>query len=63
MKTYKVSIARIEHYVHQIDIEANDQDEAAEVAKLIWAEDEWKFRSLGCVHRDDFVNDIEEVMP
>jgi hypothetical protein len=61
MKTYKVSLARVEHVVYQIEVEANDKEEAEEVAWEMWEEDDSKFRSLGCVHADEFIDDIEEV--
>jgi hypothetical protein len=60
MKKFLVSLARIEHRVYQIEVEANDKDEAEELALETWAEDDEAFTDLGCVHAEEFINDVEE---
>jgi hypothetical protein len=55
-----VSLARIEHRVYQIEVEANSKDEAEELALETWAEDDEAFTDLGCVHAEDFIEDVKE---
>lgn len=63
MKKFLVSLARIEHIVYQIEVEANDREEAEDAAMEVWDEDDGAFTSLGCVHAEEFINDVEEVQP
>jgi hypothetical protein len=60
MKKFVVSLARIEHRVYQIEVEANSKDEAEELALETWYEDDEAFTDLGCVHAEEFINDVEE---
>jgi len=60
MKTYKVSLCRVEHRIYQIEVEANTPDEAHDVAVDMWAEDDEAFTDLGCVHAEDFIEDVKE---
>jgi hypothetical protein len=60
MKKFVVSLARIEHRVYQIEVEANDSDEASDMAQELWEEDDEAFTDFGCVHAEEFINDVEE---
>jgi len=60
MKKFVVSLARIEHRVYQIEVKANDSDEASDMAQELWEEDDGAFKDIGCVHAEEFVNDVEE---
>jgi hypothetical protein len=60
MKKFVVSLARIEHRVYQIEVEANSKDEAEELALETWEEDDEAFMNCGCVHAEEFINDVEE---
>ena len=61
MKKFLVSLARIEHIVYQIEVEAKDREEAEDAAMEIWDEDDGAFTNIGCVHAEEFINDVEEV--
>lgn len=61
MKTYKVSLCRVEHRVYQIEVEANDREEAEDAAMEIWDEDDGAFTDFGCVHAEESIEDVEEV--
>jgi hypothetical protein len=60
MSRFTVSLARIEHRVYQIEVEANDKDEAEELALETWYEDDEAFMDCGCVHAEEFINDVEK---
>lgn len=60
MKRYTVSLARIEHRIYQIEVEANNKDEAEELALETWDEDDEAFMNCGCVHAEEFIERIEE---
>jgi hypothetical protein len=60
MKRYTVSLARIEHRIYQIEVEANNKDEAEELALETWEEDDEAFMNCGCVHAEEFIERIEE---
>ena len=61
MKTYKVSLCRVEHRVYQIEVEAKDKQEAEDTAMEIWEEDDEAFTDFGCVHAEEFIENVEEV--
>jgi len=60
MERYTVSLARIEHRIYQIEVEANNKDEAEELALETWDEDDEAFMNCGCVHAEEFIESIEE---
>jgi len=60
VKKFLVSLARIEHRVYQIEVEASNREEAEELALETWDEDDGAFTDLGCVHAEEFINDVEE---
>lgn len=57
MKKYEVQYARIEHQVYFLEVEAEDEEQARELAREQFMGDE-EYR---VVHADEFVNGIEEV--
>ena len=57
MKKYEVQYARIEHQVYLLEVEAEDEEQACELAREQFMGDE-EYR---VVHADEFVNGIEEV--
>ena len=63
MKKFKVSLVRIEHTVYQLEVEADSAAQANEIAITTWNENEEAFVEFGLVHMEDFINDIEEVLP
>lgn len=63
MKKFRVSLVRIEHTVYQLEVEANSAEQANEIAITTWNENEEAFVEFGLVHMEDFINDIEEVLP
>jgi hypothetical protein len=63
MKKFKVSLVRIEHTVYQLEVEADSKEQANEIAITTWNENEEAFVEFGLVHMEDFINDIEEVLP
>jgi hypothetical protein len=63
MKKFRVSLVRIEHTVYQLEVEADSAEQANEIAITTWNENEEAFVEFGLVHMEDFINDIEEVLP
>jgi hypothetical protein len=63
MKKFKVSLVRIEHTVYQLEVEADSAEQANEIAITAWNENEEAFVEFGLVHMEDFINDVEEVLP
>ena len=63
MKKFKISLVRIEHTVYQLEVEADSAEQANEIAITAWNENEEAFVEFGLVHMEDFINDVEEVLP
>jgi hypothetical protein len=63
MKKFRISLVRIEHTVYQLEIEADSKEQASDIALATWNENEEAFTEFGLVHMEDFINDIEEVLP
>ena len=60
MKKFIVSMVRVEHTVYQINVEAEDQEEAEELARKKW--DDGDFKSKGeVVYGEEFINQVDEV--
>lgn len=59
MKKYEVQIARIEHHVYLIEVDAENEEQAQELALEQFTGDE----DYKVVHAEEFINDIEEVAP
>jgi hypothetical protein len=60
MSRYTVSLARIEHRIYQIEVEANSKDEAEELALETWEEDDEAFTDFGAVHAEEFIEDVKK---
>jgi hypothetical protein len=61
MKTYKVSLCRVEHRVYEIEVKAKTGEEAHDIAVETWDEDDEAFTDFGCVHAEEFIENVEEV--
>jgi hypothetical protein len=69
MKTYKVSICRVEHRVYEIEVEAETGREAHDIAVDKFGkfraetldEGDEAFTDYGIVHAEEFVENVEEV--
>jgi hypothetical protein len=59
MKKYEVQLARIEHHVYLIEVDAENEEQAQELALEQFTGDE-EYR---IVHAEEFINGIEEVAP
>jgi len=68
MKTYKVSICRVEHRVYEIEIKAKTGEKAHDIAiekfeefrdETLDESDE-AFTDCGIVHAEEFVENVEE---
>ena len=57
MKKYKVPYVRIEHQVYFLEIEAENEDEAEELALETFDGSE----PYTVVHAEEFIQDIEEI--
>jgi hypothetical protein len=60
MKRYTVQLARIEHRIYQLEVEAVDAAEAEQLAEETWADNDEEFTDLGCVHAEEFIHEIQE---
>ena len=59
MKLYTVQIARIEHRVYEIEVEAANAAEAEDLAMEVWEDDDQAFTDMGCVHAEEFVHEVK----
>ena len=60
MKKFIVTLVRVEHTIYPINVEAEDQDEAEELARKKW--DDGDFNSKGeVVYGEEFINQVDEV--
>lgn len=59
MKKYTVQYVRIEHQVYFLEVEAEDADEAEEIAcENFDGSEDYKV-----VHAEEFVQEVEEIKP
>jgi hypothetical protein len=61
MKRYTVQLARLEHRIYEIEVEAANRAEAKELAEEIWSDDDEAFTDLGCVYAEDSIHEIKEI--
>ena len=59
MKLYTVQLARIEHRIYQVEVEAADVAEAEKLAMETWQDDDEAFTDLGCVHAEESIHEIK----
>ena len=60
MKKFIVTLVRVEHTIYPINVEAEDQEEAEELARKKW--DDGDFNSKGeVVYGEEFINLVDEV--
>jgi hypothetical protein len=57
MKKFDVQYARIEHQVYFLEVEAEDEEEARELARQQFTGDE----NYRVVHAEEFINQIDEL--
>lgn len=60
MKKFTIQLARIEHRIYQIEVEAVNAAEAEQLAEEIWSDDDEAFADMGCVHAEEFVHEVQE---
>ena len=61
MKTYEVQWVRVEHQVTLIEVQAKDEEDAAEKAQEVARSSGFEDYEYDVVYADEFVNDVEEV--
>jgi hypothetical protein len=59
MKTYTVSICRVEHHIYELEVQASSREEAEELALETWDNDDEAFTHLGVVHAEEFTQDVK----
>jgi len=60
MKKFIVTLVRVEHTIYPINVEAEDQEEAEELARKKW--DDGDFNSKGeVVYGEEFINQVDEI--
>lgn len=60
MNRYTIQLARIEHRIYEIEVEAANRAEAEELAEEIWSDDDEAFTDLGCVHAEEYIEQVKE---
>lgn len=61
MKKFIVTVVRVEHTIYRINVEAEDQEEAEELAQEKWNEGEIDLDTGEVVRGEDFINQVDEV--
>jgi hypothetical protein len=64
MQKFTVSLVRIEHRVHMVEVEAESVEDAEAKAMEAWESDDWLpegygFRDVGVVHAEEFVFEVK----
>ena len=60
MKLYTVQIARMEHHIYELTVEADSVETAEEVALEEWENGgDLMFTDMGCVHAEEFVHEVK----
>jgi hypothetical protein len=57
MKKYQVQYARVEHQIYYLEVEAEDPDEAEEIAREEFEGTE----PYKVVHAEEFIQDVKEL--
>ena len=60
MKKFTIQLARIEHRIYQIEVEAVNAAEAEQLAEEIWSDDDEAFTDMGCVHAEESIHEVQE---
>ena len=60
MSKFRVTMVRVENRVFVYEVEAEDRDEAVEMAEELFEDAEWSEGKT--VHAEEFENGIEEVV-
>ena len=61
MNRYTIQLARNEHRIYEIEVEAANRAEAEELAEEIWSDDDEAFTDLGCVHAEESIHEVKEI--
>ena len=61
MKTYEVQWVRVEHQVTLIEVQAENEEDAAKKAQEVARSAGFEDYEYDVVYADEFVNDVEEV--
>lgn len=59
MPKYTVKLARIEHHVYYIEVDAKDEEEATEKAYEVFEAPDFDTEDYDIVHADEFISDID----
>jgi uncharacterized membrane protein len=63
MAKFIVTLVRVEHAIYRINVEAEDQEQAEELAQEKWSEGEIDLDTGEVVHGEEFINQVEEIIP
>jgi predicted transcriptional regulator len=61
MAKFIVTLVRVEHAIYRINVEAEDQEQAEELAQEKWNEGEIDLDTGEVVHGEDFINQVDEI--
>jgi len=61
MAKFIVTLVRVEHTIYRINVEAEDQERAEELAQEKWNEGEVDLGTGEVVHGEDFINQVDEI--
>ena len=59
MKKYRVTMVRIENRIFEYEVEAEDQDQAVEIAEELFNDADTEDGEI--VHAEEFENGVEEI--
>ena len=59
MKTYSIKYCRVENQIFEFEVEAEDEDDAANIAYDTF--DEYTHQDFKVVHAEEFIHDIQEI--
>ena len=61
MKKYKVTLVRIEHTIHNIEVMASNPDAAEELAQELWDDGEYDSHAGEVVYGEEYINQVDEL--
>jgi len=59
MKTYSIKYCRVENQIFEFEIEAEDEDDAANIAYDTF--NDYDYQDFKVVHAEEFIHDIQEI--
>jgi DpnD/PcfM-like protein len=63
MKKYKVTLVRAENIVYLIEVDAESESRAEELAQEKWDSGDIDLDRGVVVHGEEFINQVEEIIP